>query len=134
MDQIRSLAANGPKLENPLICFDANAIALSFTSTNPSHLDLRESLYSFASHQNIAVLSRYQSPSAHVTVARFKQPLTETEVKSLVHGIKQMNLSIPHHSWTISKAELASGAIWYGQPGTMFQPTVLHPNTAAGLI
>ena len=37
IDRLMTITENGPELDNPLICFDANAIALSFTSVDRSH-------------------------------------------------------------------------------------------------
>lgn len=121
MDAVNSIAAKGAVLKHPLLCFDANALALSFTSSNPTHTTLRESLYDFVTHHGVDILPRYAGPSAHITVARFKEPLSAEVVNHMLETIASINESMPNHEWKITWASLSSGVIWYGQQGTMFQ-------------
>lgn len=121
MSEISSMVKDGPLLNLPLLCFDENAIALSFTSSNFTHSELRLQLFKYASTHKIDILSRYAGPSAHITIARFKRPLGQNEVKNLLDRIASINFTILSHDWQITTASLSSGIIWYGQPGTMFQ-------------
>lgn len=121
MEAINSIAAEGPVLKHPLLCYDANALALSFTSSNPTHTKLRETLYDFATRNGVDILPRYAGPSAHITIARFKQPLSAEDVNHMLETIASTNNFMPNHEWKITSASLSSGLIWYGQQGTMFQ-------------
>ena len=121
MEAINSITVKGPVLKHPLLCFDANAVALSFTSSYPTHTKLRESLYDFVTHHGVDILPRYAGPSAHITIARFKEQLSTEDVKHMLKTIASINKSMPNHEWKITSASLSSGIIWYGQQGTMFQ-------------
>lgn len=115
VSQILLLASNGPELGSPLICLDANAIALSFTSVSKSHLEYRLELYDCVTSYGVKIKPRYYTPSAHITILRFVDDLDEKDINSLIEQIQLINSSITDLKWKISNCEFNYGPIWYGQ-------------------
>ncbi|QPG77404.1 hypothetical protein FOA43_004818 [Brettanomyces nanus] len=119
--KICDMACEVSLVHNPLVNFDANAIALSFTSTCSSHIEQRVRVYDFLTSHGIDVQPRYVGPSLHITIARFTEELPEYQVLKLLQLIKELNQSLEDIEWKVGNLELCSGAIWYGQHGKMYQ-------------
>jgi hypothetical protein len=83
------------RLVKPIISYDTSAIALSFVpaageddfseySGNDdryTYHHLRRDLYDKVTMSGISIAARYTVPSAHITIARFVQPVGATEVE-----------------------------------------------------
>lgn len=115
IDRLMTITENGPELDNPLICFDANAIALSFTSVDRSHIKYRLELYDSIASCGIDIRPRYHTPSAHITITRFVEDLCAEDLMILLDRIKTINSSIVNTRWKVSNCEFNYGFIWYGQ-------------------
>ena len=62
------------RLVNPMVSFDASAIALSFVPASDNaytYHHLRRELYDLCKSTGVTVESRYVVPSAHLTIGRF---------------------------------------------------------------
>lgn len=136
---------NAPVLMRPLICFDSSALALTFVPLNQAtkkqpgsygvHADEQDAQYSYTHYRaslyetatkvaGVDVKSRYQVPSAHVTIARFIQELSPDAVGSLLDEIEAINAWLEAEysdpstfAWRIGKGratECRYGRIWYG--------------------
>lgn len=115
IDRIMTIANTGPELSNPLICFDANAIALSFTSVDRSHIEYRLELYDSIVACGVDIRPRYHTPSAHITITRFVEEIRNEDLMALIAQIKAINGSLVDTKWKISHCEYNYGLIWYGQ-------------------
>lgn len=108
-------ANDGPELDNPLICFDANAIALTFTSVDKSHTKYRLELFDSITSCGVDIRPRYHAPSAHITIIRFVEDLGEDDLMVLLNRIQVINNSLVNTKWKVSDCEFNYGLIWYGQ-------------------
>lgn len=115
IDQLITVANDGPELSNPLICFDSNAIALTFTSVNRSHIKYRLKLFDSITSCGVDIRPRYHAPSAHITIIRFVEDLCEDELMALLDRIQVINNSLVDTKWKVSDCEFNYGLIWYGQ-------------------
>lgn len=112
-----------PTLFRPKICFDAAALALTFIP-NPkkpvSYTHYRAKLFdTVVNEAGIPVDSRYQVPSAHITIARFIDQVSPDKLKALLAKAEELNglLAASDLEWTIGDerpALVRSGRIWYG--------------------
>lgn len=137
---------NAPVLMRPLVCFDSSALALTFVPIDHAIQKLphskfgidateKEARYSYTHYRaslyetvtNVAgvnVESRYQVPSAHVTIARFIKELSPDAIDSLLSEIEKLNqwldaeYSDPSKfAWRLGQeraTECRYGRIWYG--------------------
>lgn len=112
-----------PLLIKPMICFDSAALALTFVPhpDEPfSYTHYRAKLFdTVESLANISVDSRYQVPSAHITIARFIDEIGPDTVKALLAKISELNemLEASTLEWKIGTeraSECRCGRIWYG--------------------
>lgn len=115
IDQLIEIANDGPELSNPLICFDANAIALTFTSVDRSHIKYRLELFDSITSCGVDIRPRYHAPSAHITIIRFVEDLSEDELMVLLNRIQVINNTLVNTKWKVSDCEFNYGLIWYGQ-------------------
>lgn len=135
---------NCPILMRPLVCFDSSALALTFVpvdqpSTKRSvtgvDSDEKDARYSYTHYRatlydtvtkvaGVPVESRYQVPSAHVTIARFINELSPAAIDALLLEINQINEWLDAtfgdpgaFAWRIGQeraTECRCGRIWYG--------------------
>lgn len=115
LDHIMSVANNGPTLSYPLICFDANAVALTFISSERSHVEFRKELFDSVAFYGVGMETRYHAPSAHITIMRFVEHLSRGDLGALLKQIEIINSSIGNTYWKVSNCEFNYGLIWYGQ-------------------
>lgn len=115
LEQLLNIANDGPVLNCPLIGFDANAIALTFTSVDKSHIEYRQELFDRVASYGVDIRPRYNAPSAHITIMRFVDELKETDLNSLLSQIQVVNTSLTNTKWKVSNCEFNYGHIWYGQ-------------------
>lgn len=80
IDQLMRIAKDGPELSTPFICFDANAIALTFTSVDRSHIKYRLELFDSITSYGVDIRPRYYAPSAHITIIRFMEDLCDDDL------------------------------------------------------
>ncbi|CUM65865.1 uncharacterized protein PRCAT00003515001 [Priceomyces carsonii] len=116
IETILRIANDGPVLNEPLICFDSNAIAVSFTSVGKCSSRYRQDVFESVSLYDIKAQPRYLSPTMHITIVRFVKELDEEDIKSLLQKVDELNSSIQNFEWKVSKCELNYGLGWYGQP------------------
>jgi len=123
-----------PRLIQPLLSFDAAAVALSFLpAASPNRNDdkytyhhLRRDLFNIASSTGVKIGSRYVVPSSHITVARF---ITTTDhddsekMKKWVEKIEEINewlietYSEAGGEWIVGEEkglECRRNTLWYG--------------------
>lgn len=113
----RVLHAYKLEMSNPLICYDHNAVALSFTTKPGSainHLGLREHVYEELTKEGVEITARYFGPSIHITLARFNQPLDPRQVVQLVRGVEEMNKNLGHIDIIFDRFEFNYGLNYYG--------------------
>lgn len=122
-------------LVRPLISFDSSALALTFVPADSSHArgasnktgytHYRARLYETVTKTaKVAVQSRYQVPSAHVTIARFVKTVPPQAVEALLDRIGEINAWLDaefadprRFEWRIGEqraTECRYGRIWYG--------------------
>jgi hypothetical protein len=128
-------------LDTPTLSYDASAIALSFlpsvpsTSSSlapPTYRHYRRALYrlalsasdSHSSSSSSAGLplpqSRYTVPSAHITLARFVQPVPQECIEHLVDGLDDVATRVRDEiqgslKWTFEHpVDARRGRVWYG--------------------
>lgn len=105
----------------PLVCFDASAVALTFIpiDTDPyTYTHMRADIFDRVS-QSVPIESRYQVPSAHITLIRFVEKITGDKVKLFLDTIDRINRKLEHSTvtWTVGSEHGLScrcGRIWYG--------------------
>lgn len=131
-----NMEGNTTTLTRPLLCFDAAALALTFVPVENSewtYTHYRSRLYEFVQNfANVTVDSRYQVPSAHVTIARFIEDVSERAVDALLEEILKINEWLEQEwkslEWTIGDeraTECRCGRIWYGGGWSEGQGVVL---------
>lgn len=145
VDQLLNPAGETPILMRPLVCFDASALALTFVpidhpvdhkkeetdvTATPKEIQTgythyRAQLYETVTKvAGIDVDSRYQVPSAHITIARFVKEIPPEAIDAILNQVKELNAwldesySDPNKfSWKI-REERANvcryGRLWYG--------------------
>lgn len=111
----------GTTLCRPLVCFDASAVALTFIpiDTDPyTYTHMRADIFDRVS-QSVPIESRYQVPSAHITLIRFVEKITGNKVKLFLDTIDRINRKLEHSTvtWTVGSEHglwCQCGRIWYG--------------------
>ncbi|KAK9245907.1 RNA ligase/cyclic nucleotide phosphodiesterase [Lipomyces tetrasporus] len=119
-----------PVLVKPILSFDQSALALSFLPEDSvvgddgnwyTYHHYRLDLYNIVQKAGVRVESRYQVPSAHVTIARFVKPLAGSmqlwlakldEINEWLDGDGGKNVR-----WVVGDergSECRCGRIWYG--------------------
>ncbi|KAJ5733464.1 Ribosomal protein L44e [Penicillium malachiteum] len=104
-----------PRLVRPIVSYDDTAFALSFIPAAESDKDaftyhhLREDLWRAAGHSGYRMESRYNVPSAHLTIARFAVPpgadksekLDDlcTRTAAIVEKIENINQELTSSDW-----------------------------------
>ncbi|KAF2862225.1 hypothetical protein K470DRAFT_256190 [Piedraia hortae CBS 480.64] len=135
---VRFPCENKTGLVKPMLCFDAQALALSFLPEEDggrgyTYHHLRRDVYDLAVKTGVEVESRYVVPSAHVTLGRFVDEADfETEGKldggkvgCFVEEIERVNEWLKREFWEGRNAmrwvvgddgpmELRRGTVWYG--------------------
>lgn len=109
-------------LVKPLICFDNSAVALTLvphSSSDFTYTHYRAWLHETVTEAGVDVESRYQVPSAHITIGRFTETVNGEIVDQLVDAIGQINdrLESSAVEWHIGQereVEVRCGRIWYG--------------------
>lgn len=137
ISQLLNPIHNSPVLVKPLLCFDNAALALTFVPLGQADEDdfsltythYRANLFDTVTNlAGVSVESRYQVPSAHITIARFIDNLPSKDaVDALLNEILEINkyLDSPiepysdpeKFSWKIGSeraSECRCGRIWYG--------------------
>lgn len=122
ISQILHPPPQAPTLIKPQICFDSSALALTFLpdpTQDFTYTHYRANLFDMVSMTGVPVESRYQVPSAHVTLARFIDDVPPKQVKQLLAKITELNeqLASSDLEWTICSeraSEFRCGRIWYG--------------------
>lgn len=121
-----NMEGNTTTLTKPLLCFDSAALALTFVPVDDNqwtYTHYRSRLYEFVQNfAQVTVDSRYQVPSAHVTIARFIEDVPEQAVDALLEEILRINEWLQSSEWkslewTIGDeraTECRCGRIWYG--------------------
>ncbi|TFK50984.1 hypothetical protein OE88DRAFT_201537 [Heliocybe sulcata] len=127
----RSLSA-GPKapvlLDTPMLSFFENAIAITFLPSLSTHdgytyLHYRRDLLNQAAaveDPELAIHMRYALPSAHITIARFTEPLSsKNKGRAWVDVLEMLNREVVRPRtdvvWTLDgPAILRAGTVWYG--------------------
>ncbi|EGP86511.1 uncharacterized protein MYCGRDRAFT_43901 [Zymoseptoria tritici IPO323] len=142
------------ELIKPYLSFDAQAIALSFapaaatspgdgqSGEAPTYHHLRRDLHALLTTQaNTSIASRYVTPSAHLTIARFIEAsdfldastgeVDRGKVEVLVETVEGVNRWLEEEFWTLEEGEgreegarwvvgeergleVKRGALWYG--------------------
>uniref|UniRef100_A0A060SX19 ARAD1A05280p n=1 Tax=Blastobotrys adeninivorans TaxID=409370 RepID=A0A060SX19_BLAAD len=108
------------KLHAPSVSIDANGIALSFVTAPdsgvPSSGHLRYDLFNVLTSAGITPAPRYAGPSCHVSLGRYSQVLTQSEIQALIGEVSKLNgwLADEKVCWTIDKAQFTIGKTWYG--------------------
>ena len=121
------------RLVQPMISFDAAAVALSFVpaarggsaSAQDSYTyhHLRRDLHNLCEGTGAAVKSRYIVPSAHLTIARFvtnddfadngnTELLSTPRLEYWLNQIGEVNQWLEETYWTDSDANIPSGGEW----------------------
>lgn len=129
------LAPTSTTLVRPLISFDSSALALTFVPvelpqargafSKTGYTHYRARLYETVTKTaKVAVQSRYQVPSAHVTIARFVKTVPPQAVDALLDRIGEINAWLDaefdeprRFEWRIGEqraTECRYGRIWYG--------------------
>lgn len=109
-------------LVKPLVCFDNSAVALTLVPDDHSvftYTHYRAWLHQAVSDTGVQVESRYQVPSAHITIGRFTDTVGEETVDAFVAAIERINdkLEGSRLEWHIGEereVEVRCGRIWYG--------------------
>lgn len=112
--KIRRIAAVTalPKVDSPMLVFDAHAVALNFLPVDEALQNARHSIREGLVNLGIPVDSRHETPTAHVTLMRYINPLRSAPkewVSKLLHVPPKPNLA-----WSLSPVWLTWGANWYG--------------------
>ncbi|KAK9366847.1 RNA ligase/cyclic nucleotide phosphodiesterase [Lipomyces kononenkoae] len=119
-----------PVLVKPMLSFDQSALALSFLPEESPAGDngdwytyhhYRLDLYNIVQRSGVSVESRYQVPSAHVTIARFVKPLAGS-MQLWLAKLDEINRWLETERgkdirWTVGDErgnECRCGRIWYG--------------------
>ena len=128
------------RLENPMVSFDASAIALSFVPASDNsytYHHLRRELYDLCESTGVAVESRYVVPSAHLTIGRFvdytdlgdgaNDQVVPEKAQQWIKKLEEINtwLKRDHWSsgsttgsgWTVGEEkglDCNKGRLWYG--------------------
>ncbi|KAK9480833.1 RNA ligase/cyclic nucleotide phosphodiesterase [Lipomyces japonicus] len=129
---LTSLLAPNPSavLVKPVLSFDQSALALSFLPDTQiveneewySYHHYRKDLFDIVQKKaQVPVQSRYQVPSAHVTIARFVKPL-QGSMDDWLATLEEINDWLVHEGgkdivWRIGEergSECRCGRIWYG--------------------
>lgn len=148
-DIIDYTLTHSPRLVRPMVSYDSSALALSFLPATGNEKDrftyhhLRRDLWDLASKSGCDFASRYNVPSAHVTIARFALPpghSKEREVKSLnknaaemLEVIEKINRELESDNWeTLEEPTqgewvlgqergltFSKGTSWYGNGETV---------------
>lgn len=109
-------------LVKPLVCFDNSAVALTLVPHDQSiftYTHYRAWLHQAVSETGVHVESRYQVPSAHITIGRFTETVNEETVDAFVAAIDSINEKLEGNKleWHIGQereVEVRCGRIWYG--------------------
>ncbi|KAG5368976.1 hypothetical protein CJU90_1224 [Yarrowia sp. C11] len=109
-------------LVKPLVCFDNSAVALTLVPDDHSvftYTHYRAWLHKAVSDTGVQVESRYQVPSAHITIGRFTDTVDEETVDAFVTAIETINEKLENSAleWHIGEereVEVRCGRIWYG--------------------
>ncbi|EPQ55165.1 hypothetical protein GLOTRDRAFT_76447 [Gloeophyllum trabeum ATCC 11539] len=136
LDVVQSITT-GPKtpvlLDTPVLSFDQHALAITFLPSLQTHdvytyLHYRRDLVDTAASvhdPDLAIKMRYAAPSAHVTIARFKEPLARNNTtRSWVEALERIDRDIvrPRQDlvWKIEgPAIMRAGTVWYGGGWTL---------------
>ncbi|KAK9234673.1 RNA ligase/cyclic nucleotide phosphodiesterase [Lipomyces kononenkoae] len=119
-----------PVLVKPMLSFDQNALALSFLPEDSrvgdngswyTYHHYRRDLYNIVQKAGVPVESRYQVPSAHVTIARFVKPLASS-MQQWLAKLDEVNNWLETDCgtdirWAVGDergSECRCGRIWYG--------------------
>ena len=128
------------RLVQPMLSYDAAAIALSFmpsagedslSTASPEYTyhHLRRDVHQMSSSSGIDIGSRYTVPSSHLTIARFvtQEDITNKggggidsqRVSELVNGLEEINAELRSETigWTIGEEkglDFRKGKLWYG--------------------
>ncbi|KAJ7683643.1 RNA ligase/cyclic nucleotide phosphodiesterase [Mycena rosella] len=110
------------RLIQPLLCFDASAIAISFLPENDSYTyhHLRRDLFDQARGSGVEMHSRYAAPSAHLTVGRFIRAkdlctsgtLDPEKTRGLVARIEWLNAWLEREFWPAEDGAIRDGGEW----------------------
>lgn len=101
-----------PKVDSPMLVFDSHAIALNFLPADDALQNARHSIREELLNIGIPMDSRHETPSAHVTLMRYINPLRSTSeewVSKLLNVPRK-----PELAWLMSPVWLTWGANWYG--------------------
>ncbi|KAG5360802.1 hypothetical protein CJU89_3892 [Yarrowia sp. B02] len=109
-------------LVKPLVCFDNSAVALTLVPDDHSvftYTHYRAWLHRQVSQTGVQVESRYQVPSAHITIGRFTDTVCGDTVDAFVAAIDEINAKLEGNAleWHIGEereVEVRCGRIWYG--------------------
>ena len=134
------MSIHPPRLIKPVVNYDASAMALSFVpaageggSSQPRSLDddtysyhhLRRDFYDRIADTGIDVMSRYITPSAHITIARFitqegfllEHPgsdgsqVDRGQLKALVEKIEHINQKLQQKYWPNQDRDSTSSTV-----------------------
>lgn len=134
------MSTHPPRLIKPVVNYDASAMALSFVpaageggSSQPRSLDddtysyhhLRRDFYDRIADTGIDVMSRYITPSAHITIARFitqegfllEHPgsdgsqVDRGQLKALVEKIEHINQKLQQKYWPNQDRDSTSSTV-----------------------
>lgn len=128
------------RLVRPLLSFDAAALAVSFVpaSGKPgdaySYHHLRRDFYRMSKEAGVGVTSRYNLPSAHVTVARFVTAanhetggsVDREKMRKWMERVWEINEEISNWEgeWVVGEergVDCRRGRLWYGGGETVVQ-------------
>ena len=101
-----------PRIDSPMLVFDAHATALNFLPADDVLQNTRQSIVEELVKLGISVESRHETKSAHVTLMRYITPLrsaSEEWVNNLLNVPPK-----PKLAWSLSPVWLTWGANWYG--------------------
>ncbi|KZT21047.1 hypothetical protein NEOLEDRAFT_798004 [Neolentinus lepideus HHB14362 ss-1] len=122
----------GPKvpihLDTPVLSFDRNALAITFlpslkTNEGYTYLHYRRDLLDAAASvddPDLVIYMRYALPSAHITIARFIEPLSpENKGRGWVEALEKVDREVVRPQtnliWTLrGPTILRAGTVWYG--------------------
>jgi 2'-5' RNA ligase len=112
--EIRRIAAMTipPKVDSPMLVFDAHAAALNFLPIDDALQNARQSIVHELGNIGISIDSRHEARSAHVTLMRYISPLRSASdewVNNLLNVPPK-----PKLAWLLSPVWLTWGANWYG--------------------
>jgi len=109
-DVVASLPA--PRLMSPMLGFDARACAVNFFPADGTLRSVRQSIREQLVKLRVAIDSRYEPQSAHLTIMRYIAPL-HTEPRRWVKMLREVKLA-SDITWSLSSVWLTWGANWYG--------------------